>query len=584
MLSAALDDRFMEWTWADIDPYYRELAAFPLDDETVDPFLRGWAALSDRIAEKGSRLYVATTCDTADEAAEQRYTEFLNEIFPPSQEAEQGLRQKLLASGIEPAGLAIAIRDMRTDVALFREANLPLQAREEELSTRYHKITGGQTVRWEGEEVTGDQLEPVYQDQDRARRERAWRLVHRRWLADRSAINELWAELLPLRLQQAANAGFPDYRAFRWQQFKRFDYTPEDCLRFHAAIEEVIVPAASALYERRRRSLRVDTLRPWDLDVDPRGRPPLRPFGSVAELIDGVGAALGRVDPVFGGYFDTMRREDLLDLDVRKNKAPGGYCTSFPVAKRPFIFMRAVGMQTDVWTLMHESGHAFHDFESGALPYGTLHGQQGAEFSEVASMGMELLAWPYLASSPRGRYSAVDAARARREHLERIIILWPYIAVVDAFQMWVYEHPEAAADPARCDDQWAVLWRRFMPGVDWSGLEDEQCTGWHRKLHIHTIPFYYVEYGMAQLGAVQVWANAQRDPAGAVGAYRSALALGNTRSLPELYAAAGARLAFDSAGLREALAVIEDSLAGLEGEKPVLTSQASVLHDDFTTG
>ena len=563
MLGAALDDRFMEWTWADIGPYYRELAAFPLDSETVDAFLRGWAALSDRLVELQERLRVATTRNTADEAAERRYVTFLAEIFPPAQEAEQELRQKLLASRLEPPSLSIALRDMRTDVALFREENLPLQAREEELSTRYFKITGAQTVSWEGEEITGDQLEPVYQEQDRARRERAWRLVHRRWLADRAAIDGLWGEFLRLRLQQAANAGFPDYRAYRWQQLKRFDYSAEDCLRFHAAIEEVIVPAASALYERRRRSLGVEALRPWDLEVDPRGRPPLRPFASVAALIDGAGMAFSRVDPAFGAYFETMRREDLLDLDVRKNKAPGGYCTSFPVARRPFIFMRAVGVQDDVWTLLHEGGHAFHDFESSALPYGTLHGQQGAEFSEVASMSMELLAWPHLAADPRGFYSPEDAARAHRKHLERIITLWPYIAAVDAFQMWAYTQPDAGVDPARCDEQWAALWRRFMPGVDWSGLEDEQRTGWHRKLHIHTIPFYYVEYGMAQLGAVQVWTNARRDPAGAVAAYRAGLALGNTRPLPDLYRAAGARLAFDSASLREALAAIEDSLAGL---------------------
>ena len=270
-----------------------------------------------------------------------------------------------------------------------------------------------------------------------------------------------------------------------------------------------------------------------------------------------------RVDSRFGEYYDTMARESLLDLDNRKNKAPGGYCTSFPMSRRPFIFANAVGLPDDLQTMLHESGHAFHNFERYALPY-TQQRQVGLEFAEVASMSMELLAAPYLAAKDGGVYSEADAARAHIEHLEKNILFWPYMAVVDAFQHWVYENPADAADPSKCDAQWAAQWNRFMSGVDWSGLEEEMKTGWQRKLHIHQVPFYYVEYGLAQLGAVQIWANALSDQAGAVASYRRALALGGTVLLPQLFAAAGAKFAFDAATLRKYVDLMERTIEKLE--------------------
>ena len=240
-----------------------------------------------------------------------------------------------------------------------------------------------------------------------------------------------------------------------------------------------------------------------------------------------------------------MRREKLLDLVNRKRKAPGGYCTDFSAVKRPFICMNAVGVHDDVQTLLHEGGHSFHVFETASLPYHQ-QTQVPMEFAEVASMGMELLAAPYLAADQGGFYSPADAARARIEHLEGTLLFWPYMAVVDAFQHWVYENPDAATDPVNCDRTWGEQWDRFMRGVDWGGLEEEKVTGWHRKLHIFQVPFYYVEYGLAQLGAMQVWRNALRDQAKAVANYRQALALGGTVTLPELFATAGAKFAFDA--------------------------------------
>ncbi|HSV85364.1 MAG TPA: M3 family metallopeptidase, partial [Levilinea sp.] len=329
-----------------------------------------------------------------------------------------------------------------------------------------------------------------------------------------------------------------------------------DSLRFDAAIEEVVVPAATRIYEQRRQQLGIDTLRPWDLDVDLQGRAPLRPFSSVDELITGSSNIFHLVHPTLGAHFDTMVMEELLDLENRKNKAPGGYCTSFDTIRRPFIFSNSVGLHDDVQTLLHEAGHAFHVFETAQLPYSPQLNVP-MEFAEVASMSMEFLGMPYLSKKSGGFYDPQDAARAEIEHIERSLAFWPYMAVVDSFQHWVYTHPEAAADPARCDDQWGQLWHRLMPGIDFSGLEDVMVTGWQRKQHIHQMPFYYVEYGLAQLGAVQVWGNSLKNPIDAVADYRFALSLGGTVALPSLFQAAGARLAFDAKTLQAAINLME---------------------------
>lgn len=554
---------FMDWDWSQIEPYYHDLNTRPLSNKTMNTWLADWTCLSNLVSETYARLFVATTLDTKDKEAEQRYHTFLDQIYPAVEAAGQKLKQKLLASGLEPDNFEIPLRNMRAEADLFREENLPLLTQERKLASEYDKIIGAQTVTWEGEERTLIQLRPIYQDQDRSLRERAWRLAAERQLADRAAINELWVKFLNLRCQLAAQADAPDYRAFRWQQMLRFDYTPEDCRSFHRAIEAVVVPAAARLYEKRRKQLGLDRLRPWDLDVDPLNRSPLRPFGTVDELADKVGIMFQQVDPQLGEYFGTMKQENLLDMDNRQGKAPGGYCITFAVEKKPFIFMNAVGLHDDVQTLLHESGHAFHAFEASRLPY---HQQLdvGMEFAEVASMTMELLAGPYLAEEAGGFYAAEEAARARIEHLEEILLFWPYMAVVDAFQHWVYENHDAATEPDNCDAKWAELWQRFMPGQDWSGLEQEMMTGWHRKLHIYQVPFYYVEYGLAQLGAVQVWRNALQDQNQALANYRQALALGGTVPLPKLFEAAGVKFAFDEETLSAAVELVETNIESLE--------------------
>jgi len=558
---------FMNWTWDDIQARYDVLLAFDLRDDNAVEWLSGWTELGNRIGETYSRLSVATTQNTADKDAEARFNAFLENILPNAMRVEQQMKEKLLATGIEPVGYGIQLANLREDAEVFREANIPLLTDIEKLRQEYDQISGAQTVEFEGEERTMSQLLPFLLESDRGLRERAWRAEMDRRQQDRAAFNDLWTRFLKLRLQIAENAGM-DYTTYTWKTLHRADYSPEDCVRFQQAIEEAVVPAAERIYERRRQQLGVETLRPWDsehrIHADPLGRPPLRPYTDLSTFISRSSTIFHQVDDALGDYYDIMMEERLLDLENRRNKAPGGYCTTFDVAERPFIFQNAVGIHDDVQTLLHEGGHAFHAFEMfrSLPPY--QRGVPPMEFCEVASMSMELLAAPYLDEAHGGFYPPSDAARARIEHLEGMITFWPYMAVVDAFQHWVYTHPQEALDPANCDAEWTRQWHRFMRGIDYSGLEDIVSTGWHRKLHIFQIPFYYVEYGIAQLGAAQVYANALIDQANAVRQYRAALALGGTQRLPALFDAAGARFSLDTATVGRAVAEIEGVITALE--------------------
>ncbi|MCC7163609.1 MAG: M3 family oligoendopeptidase [Anaerolineae bacterium] len=567
---------FSDWKWTRIEPYYARLAEIEITARNIEAWVADWSQLASLIDERYQRLTLATTQDTADAALEATYNEFVEVIYPQYFAAEQMLKEKLLASGFQPAGFEIPMRNMRAEAAIFRPENLPLQTREQKLEKEFDKLLGSEMILWNGEERTPAQMLKVYQDPDRATRERAWHLVHDKRLENRAALNDLWQRMLENRLEMSKNAGFVlsdgtgDFRALRWQQLLRFDYTPDDAKQFGASILEVVTPVAERIYKKYQERLGLETLCPWDLQgpqgfaiaTDLPGAKPLAPFKDVAALIDKTAAIFADVDPQLGAYFETMRAEQLLDLDSRKNKAPGGYCTSFETSRRPFIFMNAVGIHEDVQVLLHEAGHAFHAFEAFQLPYL----QQRAvslEFCEVASMSMEFLGAPYL-NRAGGFYNDADAARARVEKLETAILYWPYMAVVDAFQHWVYENPKDAMDPNNCDGAWGTLWDKYMRGVDWSGLAPQRMTGWHRKLHIFSSPFYYIEYGMAQLGAVQVWANSLRDRKRATRDYRRALALGGTAPLPALFETAGAKFKFDAPTLQEAVDLIETTIHTLE--------------------
>lgn len=553
----------MQWTWADYKPYVDDLMARDLTNDAIDQWLRDYTSIVAIFQEVFTRLHIATDLDTTDEQATAAFMNFLQHIMPPAQVAFNQLNVKLVESGLEPEGTTVPMRELRTSVELFREANVPLNVQVQELGKQYDKISGAQTVQWDGAEKTLQQLQTVYQERDRTRREQAFRLAAERRLQDREALNDLWVQLFKLRQQIAQNAGYDNYLEYAWLERGRFDYTPQDAHRFHDAIEQVVVPAVRRLREQRQQRLGLETVRPWDLSVDLYSDEPLRPFSNGAELERTTATIFQQVDPDLGTYFQTMRADKLLDLDNRKGKSPGGYCATYTMQRKPFIFMNAVGIHDDVQTMLHEAGHAFHVFECSHWPYAL---QLGAptEFAEVASMSMELLAAPYLSKDKGGFYTEAEAARARIEHLSGNITFWPYMAVVDAFQHWAYTSGDAATDPANCDAKWAELWGRFMHDADYSGLEDWAATGWQRKLHIYQIPFYYIEYGLAQLGAIQVWANSLQDAPGALSSYRKALALGNTATLPDLFAAAGGKLAFDADTLREAVELMETTIRELE--------------------
>ena len=554
---------FMDWTWSQIKPYFDNLLERELTAETLESWLSDWTLLSDLISETRTRLWIRTTTHTADEAGVTRFHNYLVDIMEQVKSAEQKLKEKLLASGLSISGMEIPLRDMRTEVALFHAENVPLATEESKLSTDYDQITGTQTVQWEGQEITLLQLRAVYQNPDRAIRERAWHLEMERRAVDTPAFDALWKQLLQLRCQIATNAGYNDYRDYMWHARKRFDYTPADCTIFHGAVAEVVVPAATRIYERRRQRLGLETLRPWDLAVDTTNQPPLHPFKTIDELESGMEAIFHQVDPELGDYFTIMRREGLLDLDNRHNKSPGGYQTDLRLVKRPFIFMNAVSMHEDVQTLMHEGGHAFHCFLSAKLPY-TQQLEITMEVAELASMSMEMLAAPYLTRDKGGFYTPAEAARARIEHLEEVITIWPYIALVDSFQHWVYTHSDQALDAKNCDEQWLALWKRFMPGVDYTGFESAIPLRWRRQSHIFQDPFYYIDYGLAEIGALQVWENAIQNQAQAVTQYKAALALGSSRSLHDVFETAGAKFAFDAPIMRRLVGLIESTLADLE--------------------
>lgn len=541
--------------WSTYAPRMAALQSQELTADNVNDWLKAWSDFDEELDELGSKLYVNKSCNTADEVADRDYKRYYEEIFPPLAQGLQSLKQKLLDSKLEPANFKIPLRNMRSEAALFREENLPLQQDEITLSTEYGDVVGAQTAVWNGEEVTLTKLGQQLQDADRSVREKAWRLMIDRSLQDRATLNDLWTKLLAVRLPQATNAGFSNFIDFRWQQMQRFDYTPANCQEFRNAIREHVVPLATEIYANRQKHLGLETLRPWDLDVDDSGAAPLRPFETGAELDAKCGRIFDRLDSELGAHYKVMQKRNLLDLENRKNKAPGGYCTHFSTERVPFIFMNAVGTHRDVQTMLHEGGHAFHVFESAGQRYS--HDLNvNTEFAEVASMGMELLSQPYLDEF----YSPEDANRARVEHLQKLVLFWPYMAVVDGFQHWAYSNPGVSGDAAACDRAWAELWDQFMVGIDYTGLEDAKATGWHRKLHIFEIPFYYVEYGLAQLGAVQLWRNSLSDEAGAIRQYRHALSLGGTVSLPEMFSACGCKFGFDTITVSSAVNAIRTKL------------------------
>ena len=558
----ATPEAFRDAVWDDILPYYEQLATIALDATTsvVEPWLQTWSRLDTLVGEAGTLAMIAYTGNTADTAAETAYLRFSMEIFPKLEEQGVRLAKRLIALDWSRDDLDTTVRRFRTDIEIFREANVPRFSHIEELSAGYQKITGGLSVDWDGTPKTIPQLQPYLKSADRAERERAFRLGAEAYMVKRDEFADLFDSMYQLRDAVAKEAGFPDYQRYCFAAKHRFDYTPEDTARFHAAVKQTVTPAVARLMEHRRQSLGLDVLRPWDVTVDLNADEPLKPFSDIDTFIDRAKHIFRRVDPELGAQFRIMADEKLLDLESRPGKAPGGYCTDLAFRGRPFIFMNAVGVPDDVQTLVHEAGHCFHDFATHSLPF-TWQRRTGHEAAELASMSMELLAMPYLVA-PDGYYTPDQARVAWLEHLEDVLGSLVHIASVDAFQAWIYTDPAGADRDAR-DAKWLEIREGFESGVDWTGLERERVGRWYRQLHIFELPFYYIEYGLAQLGALQVFRNAVADEDDAVAAYKRFLELGGTRPLPELYAAAGAKLVFDADTMAELVAFTEERIAAL---------------------
>jgi len=553
--------------WTQIAPLFDQLERRAAEAKTaaaLERWLLDWSELNAALDEESSRRYIAMTCHTDSAEAEKAYLHFVENVDPQLKPRQFVLEKIYVASR---AGLAadwekvpsrihryeVFDRDLKNHVALFRPENVALETEEAKLCQQYQKLIGAQTVKFRGEEKTLVQMGRYLEEPERALRQEAWELVAQRRLQDVEKCEEIFDGLIQLRQQIAKNAGFENYRDYAHRQKCRFDYTPMDCLKFHDAIESEIMPAVREIQNERRRKLNLEKLRPWDLAVDPLNRPPLKPFAEVGEMVARTQKIFNSLDAELAAGFRQMQDLKLLDLDNRKGKAPGGYQSTLSESRLPFIFMNAVGLQRDVETILHEAGHAFHALATRGED---LYAYRGApiEFCEVASMAMELLGNEFIGEF----YATGDAGRALKTHLEGIIGFFPWMATVDGFQHWIYTHPGHTRAERRA--AYLQLMDRFGGDVDYSGHEAVRAHSWHRQLHIFLHPFYYVEYGIAQLGALQVWANSKRDKVKALGDYKKALALGGSRPLPELFAAAGCRLQFDAATIRPLIALAQTEL------------------------
>lgn len=504
----------------------------------LEEWLLRWSELRSALDEEEAVRYILMTCQTDEAEREKAYLSFVEEVLPIIRPAEHRLAKQFLSrpgvNDLRRERYAVLLRDLKNEVEIFREENVPLQTEEAKLSQLYQKIAGAMTVNFEGREQTLQQMSVYLERPDRPLRQAAWENIAERRLRDRDELNRLFNEMLKLRGQIARNAGFANYRDYAFRLRGRFDYGVPECERFHEAVEEVVTPFFRERQERRRQRMKLDRLRPWDLTCDPLGRPPLSPFATAGDLIKKAQKIFSRLDSKLGRQFKFMADHQLLDLISRKGKAPGGYSHSLEELRVPFIFMNAVGLDDDVRTLLHEAGHSFHTMAVREEPL-IFYRHAPLEFAEVASMGMEFLAGDYLDEF----YSPPDFSRSREDHLEGVISLFGWIATVDAFQHWIYTHP-GHSDQER-DQAWLELRKRFGGIEDWSGYEPAQASNWHRQIHIFEYPFYYIEYGIAELGALQLWRRARADKTAALRDYRAGLALGGSRPLPQLFAAAGIR-------------------------------------------
>ena len=538
--------------WNELNGVFEELGRRALGSAAE---LEGWlsdeAELDAYVYEQRAVRYFNSTRQTDNPEYTKAYEEYTETLEPKIKLASFKLLKKYISSSSRPQlpRRTYGLEDRRRQSAfsIFREANVDLEKEESALSQKYLRTTGAMTVTYRGQERTLQQMSRFFEEPDRGVREEAWRLSGQRALADSDALDSIYTKMVALRDEIARNAGFDNYRDYIFVKKDRFDYAPKDCEGFHKGVEEAMVPLSRDIDRARAEKMGVDSLRPWDMAVDPAGRPALRPFEEIAGLVSGAGSVLSKVDSELSSYFETMVRLQLLDLDSRKGKAPGGYQEELAEVRYPFIFMNATGKDDDVRTLLHESGHSFHTFlmRKAKVPFFNGSANMPMEFAEVASMSMEMITGEHYEGA---FYSKDDAKRSNWKESVDNVKLFAWVATIDAFQHWVYTHPEHTIDERA--KEWVSTFNRFCGLESYEGLERSRAYRWQRQLHLFEVPFYYIEYGIALTGALGVWSRYRKDPKDAIEAYKNALSLGCARPLPELFEAAGVEWGFGAGALR----------------------------------
>lgn len=539
-----LPQNFTVTNWEVLEPFFKELLQRDIPDKAaLEQWLRDMSELESVVSEDACWRQIKMTCDTENTSLEEAFNFYCMEIQPKIQPFSDALNKKLIASpflrDLDQTLYHTYLRTTRKNIELFRQENIGLQAEMAVLQQQFGQITGAMMVTVNGKEFTLQQAAKFLESPDRNLREEVYRKIQERRLQDKPALDELYDKLIALRNKEAMNAGFDNYRDYRFKELGRLDYTKEDCFKFHDAVQQYVLPLINEIYKHKKAALGVDSLRPWDSEAEPEGLTPLRPFTTGEELLQKSIDCFYAIRPFFGACLEKMKTLQHLDLESRKGKAPGGYNCPLAESGAPFIFMNAAGQMQDVTTMVHEGGHAIHSFLAHPLP---LQGfkEYPMEIAEVASMAMELFSmdqWETFFDN------AEDLRRAKIHQLERVITIFPWIAIIDKFQHWIYEHPVHSHEERTA--AWVNILSAFRDDVfDYSGLDAYRSNAWQRQLHLYEVPFYYIEYGIAQLGAIGMWMQYKQNPEQALDNYCNALSLGSTRTLPELYGAAGLEFNF----------------------------------------
>lgn len=555
-----LPESFAITDWNSLEPWLKELLNRPIESlEAFEKWLADMNEVEAVINEDACWRQVRMTCDTSNKELEEAFNFFYMEILPKVQPYSDLLNRKTVQSpyvaDLDKDKYFTYLRNIRKSIDLFREENIPLQAEINVLQQQYGQIAGAMTVTVDGQEYTLQQASKFLEDADRSKREEVYRKINERRVQDKQALHELFTKLIELRHNVAQNAGFANYRDYKFVEMGRFDYTPDQCYQFHEAVRLHVMPLVNEIFEAQRKKLGLETLKPWDTEAEVAGVKPLRPFTDGKDLLNRSIDCLDKLDPFFGNCLRKMNELSHLDLDSRKGKAPGGYNMPLAESGAPFIFMNAASQMSDVTTMVHEAGHAVHSFLAHPLELNGFK-EYPTEMAEVASMSMELFTMDHWQTFFNNEE---DLKRAKRHQLERTITIFPWIATIDKFQHWIYEHPQHSIEER--NEAWMRNLGEFTSSVvDFSGLEMYRQTSWQRQLHLFEVPFYYIEYGIAQLGAIGMWKQYKADPKKALENYTHALSLGGTKTLPALYAAAGLPFDFSPETIKDLMEFVKQEL------------------------